>query len=68
MPKRRTTLYLDNETVHEAQALTGARSQSAMVQMALEKLIRSYRARALGSGIVPGGAAVSRRPRLPGER
>lgn len=55
MPKRRTTLFLDDETVRHAQLLMGAKSQSAVVQMALEKLIRTYSARRMpqGTGIAP---------------
>lgn len=68
MTKRRTTLFLDDETVRQAQRLVGAKSQSAVVQMALEKLIRSYSARRLGQGpgVTPEDLSFRRRPRLPG--
>ncbi len=69
MTKRRTTLFLDDETVRHAQLLVGAKSQSAVVQMALERLIRTYSARRLaqGAGVTPDDVTFRRRPRLPGE-
>ncbi len=69
MPKRRTTLFLDDETVRHAQLLMGAKSQSAVVQMALEKLIRTYSARRLAQGVrvTPEDVTFRRRPRQPSE-
>jgi hypothetical protein len=45
MPKEKTTITLDRVTADEAVRLTGARSTSEVVAIALERLVRAERLR-----------------------
>jgi Arc/MetJ family transcription regulator len=45
MPKTKTTLTVDREKLDEAQRLTGARTASAAVDLALSELVRAERLR-----------------------
>lgn len=61
---KRTNLIIDEEVLEEAMRLTGERSQSAVVRLALEELVRRARARQIlelaGSGAWEGDLAEMR--------
>lgn len=59
----RTTLALDDELVHEAQALTGIKEKAALVREALNALVERESARRLArlGGSQPGLAPIPRR-------
>ncbi len=71
---KRTTLVLDEEILEEAIRLSGQKTYSGVVGLALEDLVRRIKARSIlalkGSGLWKGDLAAMRkdRPRARGRR
>jgi Arc/MetJ family transcription regulator len=71
---KRTTLVLDEELLEEAIRLSGQKTYSGVVGLALEDLVRRIKARSIlslkGSGLWEGDLAAMRedRPRARGRR